>query len=567
MTSRRLPGQSICRRVACSVATHQFAPRLVLESYWMYEGRTRGGRPRRFRFGCFPREATLTPPVPRSRRARALRAGARGDGPRCLWQQLAERDRVGVTFGRGQPGRPGRDLELPRLDRPARGRRLPQAVPAGQRLHEHQHAEHDRRHGRAHQEQPGSVRLPRSATCRRWVRCRPPACTRSRTGRPCRTSRTSMRPIARTIPDAVPNDYGFGVIGYRKDIVTEPLTSWADFWKLAATKYSGKVTVEDLDRATLGIALKYLGYSANSTSARELDKASKALIQLKPHLLAAQSVNVSTGLAKGEIVMAHCYNYDAAVAQQSSKNIGWVVPSEGHGRLHRGLHPDRGRQAPGHGVRVPELPPRAARSTPPSSTRRAARGSSRPPTRTSPPACAPAPRSSRPRRSSPRWSGRSSSARRRRSGGPPGRSSRRRDGELQRRLTRAQSWSKRRGPAVETGGRLRPRRRATAAGGAHRAARGPVLRGAAGADRRLLVRHDEPRHVRHALRLDAGQLHQPAQLALPGHDRALADAVARAPPWPARSSPCPSPSSSSVSAAACRRSCCWPSSCPSGRAS
>ena len=130
-------------------------------------------------------------------------------------------------------------------------------------------------------------------------------------------------------PDAVPNDYGFGVIGYRKDIVTEPLTSWADFWNLATTKYSGKVTVEDLDRATLGIALKYLGKSANSTSAAELDQASKALIQLKPHLLAAESVNVSTGLAKGEIVMAHCYNYDVAVAQQSSKNIGWVVPDEG----------------------------------------------------------------------------------------------------------------------------------------------------------------------------------------------------------------------------------------------
>ena len=130
-------------------------------------------------------------------------------------------------------------------------------------------------------------------------------------------------------PDAVPNDYGFGVIGYRKDIVTEPITSWADFWKLTTTKYSGKVTVEDLDRATLGIALKYLGFSANSTSTSQLNQAAEALVRLKPHLLAAQSVNVSTGLAKGEIVMAHCYNYDVAVAQQSSKNVAWVMPSEG----------------------------------------------------------------------------------------------------------------------------------------------------------------------------------------------------------------------------------------------
>ncbi len=143
-------------------------------------------------------------------------------------------------------------------------------------------------------------------------------------------------------PDAVPNDYGFGVIGYRKDIVTEPLTSWADFWKLAMTKYSGKVTVEDLDRATLGIALKYLGYSANSTSAAQLNAASKALIQLKPHLLAAESVNVSTGLAKGSIVMAHCYNYDVAVAQQSSKNVAWVVPEEGTVGYVEGFVPVKG---------------------------------------------------------------------------------------------------------------------------------------------------------------------------------------------------------------------------------
>ncbi len=130
-------------------------------------------------------------------------------------------------------------------------------------------------------------------------------------------------------PDAVPNDYGFGVIGYRKDLVTEPITSWADFWKLATTKYSGKVTVEDLDRATLGIALKYLGYSANSTSAAELNQAAEALIRLKSHLLAVESVNISTGLAKGSIVMAHCYNYDVAVAQQSSKEVAWIMPDEG----------------------------------------------------------------------------------------------------------------------------------------------------------------------------------------------------------------------------------------------
>jgi spermidine/putrescine transport system substrate-binding protein len=146
----------------------------------------------------------------------------------------------------------------------------------------------------------------------------------------------------RAYPDAFPNDYGFSVIGYRKDIVSKPPSSWADFWKLASTDYSGRVTMEDLDRPTLGVALKYLGYSANTRSAAELNSASEALIRLKPHLLALQSVNVSTDLAKGVIAMAHCYNYDVAVAQQSSDKVAWLVPEEGTVGYIEGFVPIKG---------------------------------------------------------------------------------------------------------------------------------------------------------------------------------------------------------------------------------
>jgi spermidine/putrescine-binding protein len=129
-------------------------------------------------------------------------------------------------------------------------------------------------------------------------------------------------------PDAIPNDYGYYVIGYRKDMVKEPIAGWADFWNLTP-KYKGNVIIQDLDRPALGMALKHLGYSGNTTSEAELMEASDALIELKPNLQAVSSINVSTALAKGTVAMAQCGNYDMALAQAASKDVAYVVPNEG----------------------------------------------------------------------------------------------------------------------------------------------------------------------------------------------------------------------------------------------
>ena len=129
-------------------------------------------------------------------------------------------------------------------------------------------------------------------------------------------------------PDALPNDWGLYGIAYRKDLVKEPLTSWKDFWALVP-KYDGQVVVGDVDRGTLGVALKYLGYSANSKNEAEVNAAKDALIKIKPNLQAITSLNIATGLAKGSIAFALCGNWDAAPAMAENKNVAWVIPSEG----------------------------------------------------------------------------------------------------------------------------------------------------------------------------------------------------------------------------------------------
>ncbi len=131
-----------------------------------------------------------------------------------------------------------------------------------------------------------------------------------------------------TYSHGLPTDYGKVGLGYRKDIVTEGITSWKDVWTLAP-KYSGQITFLNLDRDCMGSTLKYLGYSGNSKTESELEACKNALIQIKPHLQALTNTNVAAGLVKGTVAIAMDWDFDMVSAQQKEPNIEWVIPSEG----------------------------------------------------------------------------------------------------------------------------------------------------------------------------------------------------------------------------------------------
>ena len=126
----------------------------------------------------------------------------------------------------------------------------------------------------------------------------------------------------------IPTDFGKMGIGYRKDMVKTPPTSWADLWSMAH-KYKGKIVAYNLDRDMFGAALKYLGYSANTKSSAQLEKAKNALIELKPFIKAFKAVNIASELVPGRAAIAITNDYDVAFAQTQSKQIEWVTPKEG----------------------------------------------------------------------------------------------------------------------------------------------------------------------------------------------------------------------------------------------
>jgi spermidine/putrescine transport system substrate-binding protein len=131
------------------------------------------------------------------------------------------------------------------------------------------------------------------------------------------------------LPIGVPGDMGKTGFAYRKDLMSERPTTWKEFWDLTKGKYSGKTTMFKYDVDVTGVALIYSGHPVNATDQKALDDAKAALIDIKPHLRALLSTNLSKPLLEGTAVMAVDYDYDIALAQEKNPDIVWVAPEEG----------------------------------------------------------------------------------------------------------------------------------------------------------------------------------------------------------------------------------------------
>jgi spermidine/putrescine transport system substrate-binding protein len=127
---------------------------------------------------------------------------------------------------------------------------------------------------------------------------------------------------------AVPKDWGTTGYAVNTKNVKQDMTSWKQFWDLAQTDYSGKVTVHDYQLTTIGNALKYYGYSFNSVDAKELADAEKLLLAVKPHLFAITS-DYQPAMRNGDAVMAVCWTGDAAQMARDIPEIKYVIAKEG----------------------------------------------------------------------------------------------------------------------------------------------------------------------------------------------------------------------------------------------
>lgn len=128
------------------------------------------------------------------------------------------------------------------------------------------------------------------------------------------------------------NDYTVpymnGTIGiiYNKDIVKEPVDSWNIMWD---SKYQDQIFVLDSPRDAIGMALKKLGYSLNSTNPSELEKAKKALIEQKKLGTIYGADEVQDLMISGERAVAMIWSGEGLNLSDEHDNLEYVVPKEG----------------------------------------------------------------------------------------------------------------------------------------------------------------------------------------------------------------------------------------------
>lgn len=129
---------------------------------------------------------------------------------------------------------------------------------------------------------------------------------------------------------AAPYFWGTLGIAYRADLVKTAPVSWMDLYK-PAEELRGKIAMVDSQRDALGMALKALGYSANSTDTKQVKAAMELLLAQQPYVKTYTYLvlDKNSALVKGDVVMAMVFSGDALMLQEHHDEISYVVPREG----------------------------------------------------------------------------------------------------------------------------------------------------------------------------------------------------------------------------------------------
>jgi spermidine/putrescine transport system substrate-binding protein len=124
---------------------------------------------------------------------------------------------------------------------------------------------------------------------------------------------------------SMPFLWGTQGICFRKSALNAPPESWRIL--LESDAHSGRIALPGPD--TLGLALKYLGYSYNSVDLSELEAAGALLIRQKSRVKAFVGPEGIELLAKGEVDLAVDWNSEVLRLMEEDDDIDYRVPTEG----------------------------------------------------------------------------------------------------------------------------------------------------------------------------------------------------------------------------------------------
>ena len=122
--------------------------------------------------------------------------------------------------------------------------------------------------------------------------------------------------------------YMWGTLGilYDKTKVSEEQFTWNTLFD---PKYENSVLMKKDMRDALGIALKSLGFSFNSTNEEELQKAKEKLSAQMPNVLGYVNDDGMDKMIAGEAPMALMYSGDGAYCISENENLDFAIPEDG----------------------------------------------------------------------------------------------------------------------------------------------------------------------------------------------------------------------------------------------
>jgi len=124
--------------------------------------------------------------------------------------------------------------------------------------------------------------------------------------------------------------YFWGIVGiiYNTTLVDEEddVHSWDILWN---EKYANNILMFQNSRDTVGIALKRLGYSFNTTNESEIRHAAQTLVEQKPLVQAYVMDEIFDKMIGGEAALAPYYAGDAIVMMQDNPDLAFAVPTGG----------------------------------------------------------------------------------------------------------------------------------------------------------------------------------------------------------------------------------------------
>lgn len=127
---------------------------------------------------------------------------------------------------------------------------------------------------------------------------------------------------------SVPFMWGTVGIIYNTKMVEDTVDSWGILWD---QKYANNIFMLDSIRDTLGLALKYCGFSMNTRDPIEIETAKEKLIEQKTSgmVKAYQVDETKDKMVANEAALAVVWSGDAQYAIELNPDLAYVIPKEG----------------------------------------------------------------------------------------------------------------------------------------------------------------------------------------------------------------------------------------------